>query len=153
MYRIKATLILLLFVLPARAEDVAPGGWLSDCRENYCVFRKTLTFEQTENTFALLEILIDTDTGQASIVLTAPLGVALEPGIRMIVQGREWHAPLKVCYTDGCRASVEITSEDLALLLQKPQIDIRYIPFGREKPISAVLPLNGLLAAISRSRK
>lgn len=143
----------LFIASPASAEEIEPGGWLSDCRESYCVFRKTLSFAQTETTFALLEILIDVDTGAASIVLTAPLGVALEPGIRMIVEGREWFAPLKVCYTDGCRATVEISNDDFALLLQKPSIDIRYIPFGRDDPLSAELPLNGLVAAISQMKR
>lgn len=126
---------------------------MSDCRENYCVFRKTVSFAGTQNTFALLEVLIDVESGSASIVLTAPLGVALEPGIRMIVEGREWFAPLKVCYTDGCRATVEISNDDFALLLQKQTIDIRYIPFGRNEPLSAILPLNGLVSAISSAKR
>lgn len=137
---------------PATSEEVSTGNWLSDCEENFCVFRKTLSFSGATSAFALFEILIDISTGEASMVLTAPLGVALQPGVRIIVDGHEWLAPLKVCYTDGCRATIEIDNDDLALLLQKPSMDIRYIPFGSDDPISAVLPLNGLIAAISRTR-
>lgn len=137
---------------PTQAEQVAPGNWESDCEDEYCVFRKTLNFSGADSAFALFEILIDVTSGEASIVLTAPLGVALQPGVRIIVDGREWFAPLKVCYTDGCRATVEISNDDLALLLQKQSMDIRYIPFGRENPVSATLPLNGLVAEISRTR-
>lgn len=152
----RALLFFLLFTSAGyrtEAQQVPPGDWLTDCEENYCVYRKTLTVEASDATFALLEILIDTDSGQASIVMTVPLGVALEPGIRMIVEGREWATPLKVCYTDGCRATVEISTDDFGLLLQKKSIDIRYIPFSAENPISAILPLNGLVAAISRTQR
>jgi len=116
------------------------------------VFRKTLQFVGAKSAFALFEILIDVTTGEASIVLTTPLGVALQPGVRISVEGREWYAPLKVCYADGCRATVEISNQDLALLLQKQSMDLRYIPFGGDAPISANLPLSGLVAAISRTR-
>jgi len=151
----RLTLILLMSLFlwaPASAEEVSPGNWSSDCEEDYCVFRKTLTFSGQDNAFALFEILINVASGESSIVLTAPLGVALQPGVRIVVEGREWFAPLKVCYTDGCRATVEISNDDLALLLQRQTMDIRYIPFGRDNPISAILPLNGLVAAISRTR-
>jgi len=151
--RLSIFLVLSLSIAtPISAQQVSPGDWSSDCEEEFCVFRKTLNFVGEDNAFALFEILINVSNGEASIVLTAPLGVALQPGVRIIVEGQEWFAPLKVCYSDGCRATVEISNDDLALLLQRQSMDIRYIPFGSEAPISAMLPLNGLVAAISRMR-
>jgi invasion protein IalB len=145
-------LLSLCLSTPAQAQKVSPGDWVSDCEEDYCVFRKTLQFVGEDSAFALFEILIDVTDGEASLVLTAPLGVALQPGVRVSVEGREWFAPLKVCYQDGCRATVEMNNDDLALLLQKQSMDIRYVPFGGDSPVAAVLPLSGLVAAISRTR-
>ncbi len=142
----------LLSALPVTAQKVSPGDWVSDCTEDYCVFRKTLSFPGADNAFAHFEILINVDDGSASLVLTAPLGIALQAGVRVDVEEQSWTAPLKVCYSDGCRATIEITNEDLALLLSKPAMDIRYIAFGQENPVLATLPLNGLIAAISRTR-
>lgn len=153
MNKLLQSLVVLLFLAsPAATEEVAPGNWVSDCEEDFCVFRKTLTFVNSDSAFALFEILINTTSGNASLVLTAPLGVALQPGIQVIVEEQEWLAPLKVCYGDGCRATIEISNDDLALLLQKKTMEIRYIPFGKQNPLSAILPLNGLIAAISRTR-
>lgn len=147
-------LLALTFLLstPVQSQQVSPGDWVSDCEEDFCVFRKTLQFVDTDSAFALIEILIDVTSGEASLVLTAPLGVALQPGVRITVDEREWFAPLKVCYQDGCRATVEMSNDDLALLLQKQSMDLRYIPFGGQSPLSATLPLSGLVAAISRTR-
>lgn len=147
-------LLLFSFLLsaPLQAQEVSPGDWVSDCEDDYCVFRKTLQFVGSDSAFALFEILIDVTNGEASIVLTAPLGVALQPGVRITVDEHEWLAPLKVCYQDGCRASVEMSNDDLALLLQKQSMNLRYIPFGADAPIEATLPLSGLVAAISRTR-
>lgn len=155
-FQLPRILVAIFMVLTAglvRAEDIAPGGWQSDCDDQFCVFRKTLTLQTTKFTFALLEILIDVETGESTIVLTAPLGLALQPGIKLIVSEQEWIVPLKVCYADGCRGTVDISSEEFALLLQRPMIEIRYIPFGSEAPRSAELPLNGLISAISQASR
>ncbi len=150
--RLSILLLAVFLSLPASAQQLTPGDWSSDCDDDYCVFRKTLIFAGENSPFALFEILIDVSNGEASFVLTAPLGVALQPGVRITVEGQEWFAPLKVCYADGCRATVEISNADLALMLQRQTMELRYIPFGSDNPISASLPLNGLVAAISRTR-
>ncbi len=133
------------------AADVKVSAWTSDCEAPYCVFQKTI--EYVDGTaFAVLEVLIDVDTGDASIVTTAPLGVALEPGVMLRADAQEWRAPLKVCHGDGCRATIDLSSEDFALLLQQPQLELRYIPFGSEQPLAAAIKLDNLVTAISQAR-
>lgn len=136
----------------AVAEQVSQARWASDCQTDYCVFRKPIDQADVEGTFALFEILIDTYSGEASLVLTVPLGIALQPGVQINVEDQKWQAPVKVCYGDGCRATVKISPDDLAFLLQKEALYLRYIPFGKENPVEATVSLSGLVAAISRSR-
>lgn len=150
--RILTLLLALSLGLPAFGQNLTPGDWQSDCDQSYCAFRKNLSLGG-DATFAFLEILFNRVDGASTFVLTAPLGVSLEPGVRLDVAGKNWDLPLKVCYADGCRATLDISSEDLAILLQKPTMDIRYIPFGTDVPRSATLPLDGLVAAISRAQQ
>jgi len=125
-------------------------AWTSACEDGYCVFRRALETPGQDSPAALFEVLVNTENGEASMVLTLPLGVALEPGVRLIVEGREWSAPLKVCLPDGCRATVDINASDFGLLLQRPVLDIRYIAFGADTATSVKLPINKLVAAMSK---
>lgn len=142
----------LLLAGAASASDLKSGPWTSACEEEYCVFQKALISTADDTAFAVLEVLINTETGDASIVMTVPLGVAVEPGVSLSASGSVWHAPVKVCHVDGCRATVDVDAAAFGLLLQQPQFDIRYIPFGDDQPRSATVKLEGLVTAISRAR-
>lgn len=142
-----AALFLIIAGLPAPAQT---GEWASDCADAFCVFQNSL--DTGQGVFAVVEILINVETGAASIVVTTPLGIALEPGVLITLEGHEWQAPLKVCEADGCRATVDLTADEFGLLLSRPGLELRYIVFGSERPDAATLELSGLVAAISRSR-
>ena len=135
----------------AEAESADPKWvWSAACEDGFCVFRRAIETQGNDTTSALFEVLVNTESGEASMILTLPLGVALEPGVRLIVEGREWVAPLKVCLPDGCRATVDINAADFGLLLQRPVLDIRYIAFGADTAISVKLPISKLVGAMSK---
>ena len=118
----------------------------------FCVFQKTVEVVENNAVFAVVEILINIEDGSASIVTTAPLGVAIEPGILLVSNEQERRMVWKVCHPDGCRATVDLDSTSFATLLQQPAITIRYVPFGADAPVEASLRMDSLITAISQAR-
>ena len=133
------------------AQPKADTVWASDCGDSFCVFRKPIAAPNSDGIFANIELLIDVADGTASVVITTPLGVALTPGVRVLVGETEWTAPLKVCQSDGCRASFTMNADDLAFLFQQSKMQLFYLPFGQTAPQSASFNLAGLVSAISKS--
>ena len=154
MHLIRLIILALTFAIPAigaDAQTTADKGWDSDCGEEFCVFRKPILKTNPDGIFANIELLIDVADGSASVVITTPLGVALTPGVRVLVGETEWTAPLKVCQSDGCRASFTLSADDMAFLFGQSQMQLFYLPFGEIAPHSASLNLAGLVSAISKS--
>ena len=127
--------------------------WVATCEETLCLFRQEISAPNADGTTALFEILIEAETAEASLVVTTPLGIATEPGVRLIVDGQEWQANVRVCQPDGCRATTQIDSDDLAVLLQRTSIEVRFFVFGSEHPISLELPIGGLVKAMAQQRQ
>lgn len=150
--RLLAICLAMMTGAAAGANTLKAGPWTSDCEQPFCVFQKTLQVVDTNAVFAVVEILINVEDGSASIVTTAPLGVAIEPGILLLAAGQERRMTWKVCHPDGCRATADLDSAAFAALLQQPTITIRYIPFGADAPVEAALRMDSLITAISEAR-
>ena len=146
--------LLLVACLGLLAGSAAfANGWQTACDDGLCVFRHDVPAPGGRGTSALFEILIDAETVDTSVVLTTPLGVALEPGVRLIAGNREWRAPIKVCHGDGCRATMTLDEDDLGYLMAEPEAVIEYYVFGSDAAAALRLPLTGLVSAItSQSR-
>ena len=145
------TALVLGFGSTAVAADLKSTPWISDCDAPYCLFQRTLEFDDG-SAFAVFEVLINIETGNASLVTTAPLGVAIEPGVKLSTGNATWQMDVKVCHSDGCRATAELNSTEFGDLLQQSQLDIRYVPFGGDQPVSASLPIDQLITAISQAQ-
>lgn len=131
----------------AAADEKQTGLWLSDCNDKHCVFRQAP--EETGERFAQFEVVIAKESGEASMLITAPLGIATGPGIRVIVVNKEWSVPIQVCQQDGCRASAPMSATDLGTLMQTKDLEIRFLPYGSDRPASVDIDISGLIAAIS----
>ena len=151
---LKALVPVFLFIaaIAAKADTLKASPWVSDCEAPYCVFQKTVEVVDNGTVFAVVEILINVEEGSASVVTTAPLGVAIEPGILLLAAGQERRMTWKVCHPDGCRATVDLDSAAFAELLQEPAITIRYVAFGADAPVEASLRMDSLITAISQAR-
>lgn len=134
------------------ASPVAASTWQTACDDALCVFRHEVAAPGGAGTSALFEILVNADDAVATLVLTTPLGVALEPGVRLQVDGDTWTAPIKVCHADGCRATAAIDEAGFARLLQQNAIMIEYHVFGAAEPVGLELPIRGLVKAITSQR-
>jgi len=143
--------VLMCSVAPATAQTLKTSPWESRCETPYCVFQKTLEFVDG-TAFAVVDVLIDIETGDASIIATAPLGVALEPGAMLSVGEQSWVLPFKVCQVDGCRATMELDSDAFTGLLEKTELRIRYTAFGADTPLEASMLVEKLVTAISMAR-
>ena len=74
--------------------------------------------------------------------ITLPLGMALQPGTRVIVdQGQPMNAPYVVCMPSGCMADYEASGELIGKLKQGKGLVIQGIN-GAGQPISLVVPLS-----------
>jgi invasion protein IalB len=88
-------------------------------------------------------VLIEPE-GEAKKVLrvTLPLGMQLPQGTRVIVdQGQPMNAPYVICFTNGCMADYEASSELIGKLKKGQGLVVQGIN-SQGQPISLVLPLN-----------
>lgn len=136
----------------ALTASATTDDWSATCEDDLCLFRKTVSSPDGTGASALFEILIDTENGDASVVVTAPLGIAVEPGVRLITEGREWRANVRVCEAEGCRAIVKLNAEDLGIFLQRPDLEMQFYVFGNNDPTRLSLPVRGLVAAMTSQR-
>jgi invasion protein IalB len=87
-------------------------------------------------------VLIEPE-GEAKKVLrvTLPLGMQLPQGTRVIVdQGQPMNAPYIICFTNGCMADYEASSELIGKLKKGQGLVVQGIN-SQGQPISLVLPL------------
>jgi invasion protein IalB len=88
-------------------------------------------------------VLIEPE-GDAKKVLrvTLPLGMQLPQGTRVIVdQGQPMNAPYVICFTNGCMADYEASSELIGKLKKGQGLVVQGIN-SQGQPISLVLPLS-----------
>lgn len=147
-----AALVSIAMISIAMASTAKASTWQTACDDALCVFRQQVPAPGGQGTSALFEILVDANAAKATIVLTTPLGVALEPGVRLEADGQTWAAPIKVCHADGCRATASIDEDGFAHLLQQQAITIHYHAFGAPEEVALELPLRGLVKEITSQR-
>lgn len=153
--RIGAVAIGLAAVMAARAGGAwaagaaeAPGAWTTDCDQRRCVVARALVDETAGRRFATFAVVTDPDGSSPALLISTPLGIAVDAGVRAVVGGQAWDAPVRVCFPDGCQAGRPLSADDLALLSGAGSADLRYFPFGSATPIAATVPLGGLAAAL-----
>lgn len=146
-------LFAFLMMLPAMglAAELRDTPWISDCDAPFCVFQKTLEFDDG-SAFSVIEVLINVEDGSASLITTVPLGVAVEAGVQARTSDQSWDLGIKVCQSDGCRATVDLSSDAFGGILQSRVLEIEYMAFGADEPTKATLKLEKLITAISEAR-
>lgn len=91
--------------------------------------------------------------GKARMVLTAPLGVLLQPGLTLRIDAS---APITLpfdrCDGGGCRAVAEIDRAVLDRLRNGSMMTVRFAT-GDQKPLDVPIPLTGLDAALTQLKR
>jgi len=150
--RIGAAAIGLAAAMAAHAGGApaaeAQGAWTTDCDQRRCVVARALIDETAGRRFATFAVVTDPDGSGPALLISTPLGIAVDAGVRAVIGGQVWDAPVRVCFPDGCQAGRPLSADELALLSGAESADLRYFPFGSATPIGATVPLGGLAAAL-----
>ena len=86
-------------------------------------------------------VLIEADGQPKKLRITIPLGMALQPGTRVIVDdGQPLTAPYVACVPNGCTADYEATQEFIDRLKKGKGVGLQGIR-GNGQPFGVILPL------------
>lgn len=138
---------------PVSAGLTAPDNWIEECDgAGACRASRAMVERGTGQRAAILSIVVQKDSPGLLVSVIAPIGIAVEPGVRLIFGGMTQDAGVQVCYPDGCRAVAALETDAAETLLKAAQIDIRYFAFGADAPVSVTVPLDGLATSVTRLR-
>jgi invasion protein IalB len=96
----------------------------------------------------VIALVIESEEGDAKLLrVTLPLGVALVPGARIVIDEKDaMTAPFVVCHPkNGCMADFKSDADLIAKLKQGQSLAIQ--AFDKARPISFTLPLTGFAKA------
>ena len=143
--------VALSAVIGASAAQAAET-WVTTCNEdNRCTARLTVRDVQNGRIFGSVGIQVGKGGAEPGLIVFAPLGVALKPGLRAVINGQTFEVPFEVCYPDGCRAVAKITPAELEVWLSAETAALQFFPFEFDKPVAADLPLTGLREALKET--
>lgn len=134
--------LILLMHQPAQA-------WTTECRENRCGISIAVKDEPSDRRLLSLAVLVNKDGSDPAVVLTTPLGTALEPGARLLIGPQEMKLTFKACFPDGCQAYRELSEDEHSVLRSASTVDALFFAQGSDKPFSAKIELTGLDAALA----
>jgi invasion protein IalB len=98
---------------------------------------------RVESGMAVVAAVLIVPEGQPKKVMrvTLPLGMAIQPGTRAIVDdGQPMTAPYVLCFTNGCMADYEASEELIGKLKKGKSLHVQGIN-GSGQPVSLPLPL------------
>lgn len=127
-------------------------AWSPSCEGNRCTVSRSAI--NTENHQRIATLIVVLDIEEPTVIgAVLPLGVALEPGLRLLAGSEELEVPLQVCYPDGCRGFLPVDDVVLSRIAAEAEIDVRFFPYSDDRPASVTIPLDGLSNAIQAARE
>lgn len=143
---------------PAKTDSAPPPFWSkrcvteSDAREN--CFIEQYAVAMPTNT-VLLNILVGflAPEGKPRLIMTAPLGVLLAPGLVMSIDsGKPVTLPFESCQAGGCRMVADLDQSSLDQFRRGDKMTVRFVT-GDRKAIDIPVPLKGFDAAQKQLKK
>lgn len=128
-------------VAPSDREGAADWDVVCASPESCTVSRTVINTEANERV-ATLSIEVTGDT--QSLTVTAPLGVAVAPGVRMVMGETVTDLPILVCLPTGCLSARALDDDALRSLAALDTVEFRFFGFGSERPFSVSMDLDGL---------
>ena len=148
--KLLAAALMLVSASPSSAQGGDP--WTVNCEDDACTISLALIAPDSNRRAATFLAVISAEEGGSRLAAAMPLGLAIEPGIRMIAGETVIDVPFQVCFPDGCRAVRDADAAMFDALAREETLDIRYFPFGEERPVSLKMPLDGLAGALEAAR-
>jgi invasion protein IalB len=138
---------------PAEGPQITFSPWTKVCRKSPEANSQKVCFTGKDGRIDsgmpfVAAVLIEAD-GQPNKLLriTVPLGMALQPGTRVIVDdGQPMTAPYVACDPNGCTADYEATEELIDDLKKAKGMGLQGIR-GNRRPFGVILPLAGFAKA------
>lgn len=139
---------LLLAASSAQAQDAA----ICDAATNRCTGMARLVAEENK-TFATVSLQIDRSGTDPVLLVTAPLGIAIRPGVRIVLNpgASEIPLPLDVCFPDGCRASTELSAMQMSQLGEAQTLSVQFIPFSSSETVAGDLEAADLITPLKQA--
>lgn len=127
---------LLFFPVMAAAQSAQ-----CDAETRRCTALVQMTTEDGSYFASLGLQLGQINNSEPVLFATLPLGIAVRPGVRVVIHPSTLEVILTVdtCFPDGCRATAQLTEEELGLLVEADQLSLQFIPFGTTDTLSADL--------------
>ncbi|WP_377810349.1 invasion associated locus B family protein [Azospirillum sp. A29] len=143
---------------PAKVDSAPPPLWSKRCvtesGDRESCFIEQYAVAMPANT-VLLNILVGflAPEGKPRLIMTAPLGVLLAPGLVMSIDsGKPVTLPFESCQAGGCRMVADLDQSSLDQFRRGDKMTVRFVT-GDRKAIDIPVPLKGFDAALKQLKK
>jgi invasion protein IalB len=127
--------------------------WATDCKEQNCGVSITITETGSNKKMVVFTVMTQKQAASQSLLITTPLGVALDAGARVLFGTEELPLIFKVCLVDGCRAFADLNQAQLDAMTTAGMLEVRFFAQGQSAPFSIKFSSEGLSEAIAEARK
>jgi len=138
-----------------QTQQAAPPAWAAACsgasrnKRLDCAVEQRLLL-QNGQLVTLVRISIPADTGKPTLLVEAPLGVALRAGLVLQLDGQDsLNLEFQTCDQAGCYATAPAPPAFLDRMLAAKTLTVRVLALNG-RPISVPLPMDGFLAAYGK---
>nr|WP_281380098.1 invasion associated locus B family protein [Prosthecomicrobium pneumaticum] len=159
-----ALAVLLVVATPALSQDAPRAGdqaqagpaWSTECRADArsgplsCRMEQRIVVAKTGQLVGMVSIRVPSETREPVAMIQAPLGLSLEGGIALDVDGSTVETlPLQTCDASGCYAGAAIKSEVLSALSRGTTLTLVVQNLDKQ-PVKLPLSLAGFAAAFAK---
>jgi invasion protein IalB len=140
---VAASAVLLACATPALSRT-------KQCSENRCGLSIAALDATTKKPVLTFTVLINKDKSAPAAIAILPLGVALAPGVKLVIGDAQIALAYKVCVPDGCQAYADLSAEDWTKITAAKSVQVRFFPLASDKPVSSELDMAGLGDELSK---
>ena len=150
-------LLNLVLTIPTAKSAELIQDWVKVCENRgafagRCYVSRTLNLKKTGKKLFQIAAGYPLDGEYPLILVTAPLGIYLPPGVRMQVDGTEtYRAVIAYCNIDGCHAYYRLTKRTLNLFQRGRWLNVSFVDGTRKEHLFQV-SLNGFTTALQQVR-
>ncbi|CAO3425872.1 invasion associated locus B family protein [Azospirillum doebereinerae] len=143
---------------PAKADGAPQPLWSKRCVKE-AGDRETCFIEQYAVAVPANAVLLNVlfgflgPEGKPRMIMTAPLGVLLAPGLAMSIDAaKPITLPFESCQTGGCRMVADLDQSSLDQFRRGDKMTVRFVT-SDQKAVDIPVPLKGFDAALKQLRK
>ncbi|WP_136441381.1 invasion associated locus B family protein [Pacificoceanicola onchidii] len=136
----------------ATAKAPSTSDWALSCSDTACLVSRSVMDANSGQRIASVFFNYTHDKVQ-EIAIAVPLGVVIEPGLKLSLGDKDLDLKFEVCFPDGCRARRILRLLDEDRITGTETLDILAFPYGQGTPIKIAVPTDGLKTALEDARR